>query len=99
MNLLFLRGTFQYFFRKSEIGRIDIFKSFFRVCFEAKRPKIELLHNLLTIDAFFLDGWQKILHWPEFGTNICQIKWQFWGGISLLICSKNFSDQFLLSLC
>ena len=72
MNLLFLRGTFDYFFSTSEIGRIDISRSFFGVRFGAKGLNFELLHNLLTIDAVFGDGWQKILHRPEFGTKIRQ---------------------------
>ena len=72
MNLLFLRGTFHYFFSTSEIGRIDIFRSLFVVCFGGKGLNFGLLHNLLTIDAVFGDGWQKILHRPEFGTKIRQ---------------------------
>ena len=93
MNSLFLRGTFHYFFITSEISRIDIFRSIFGVRFGAKGLNFGLLHNLLTIGAFFGDGWKKILHRPEFGTKIRQKNGNF-GVELLLILSKTFFGSF-----
>ena len=89
---------FNIFFSYSDIGSIDIFKSFFGVRFEAKGRNFGLLHNFETIDAIFSEMvGVRLRIGLNLGINFAK-KRQFWGGILLIILSKIFFGSFY-SLC